>query len=293
MRYLISGSTARLTFTAPKPLTTLELSGLPGTPVSTDGLTWTLDVQSADVPDPYTTVHLAWKQTTDDPQVRTTIETLDVLPRDPAGPWLVDMDTVRTYLDVAPGTDDALLFALTEIANVMVQQEVGRDFEVRERTQQVIVPPRGSVLKVRDFPVTAVHSVVDPYGATYVSAAFVPDWASGIIRRFFVNLGQNYLAATFGPSVVPPPDPGHMSPLLPGSWSVTYTGGLAADPAWESRIAPYLSGLVLMAVSDFYNVRTARSTSEQEGDHSHTLDQTLTLPAPVAAGCHKFSTQGL
>ena len=304
MGYLVAGSTARLTFTANAPLSALTLAvtdagttldlGQPSNP-SGDKLTWTLDVQSANLPSSldYHTLALAWRQTLATGQIKTTTESFDVLPREPLGPWLVDMDTTRTYLDLERGADDPLVFSLLEMANVMVEQEVGRDFAVIERTEQVIVPPRGSVLKVRNFPVTALASIVDPYGATYISQAFVPDWAAGIIRRFFVNLGQSYLAATFGPSVVPPPDSGHMSPLLPGSWTVTYTGGLAASPDWDSRIAPFLSVLVLMAVSDFYNVRTARATSETEGDHSHTLDQTLTLPGPVAAGCRKFSTQGL
>lgn len=203
---------------------------------------------------------------------------------------LLTLDEAKAYLRVGD-EQDTLVGELITIARALVEQEVGSALAVAEVSELVTVPPNMRSLRLRNRPVVSVASVTDPFGGEWSPDAFILDGGGARLLQYFGSPGDALRASMFGQSALQGSERNAFV-LMIGTWTVVYTGGLAADYRWETVIKPALKGAALLAVTDLYDVRSSRATTETDGGQSHVLDQSTTLPPRAREVCRRFSTLG-
>lgn len=206
-------------------------------------------------------------------------------------PSLLTVARARSYLLLSDTTQDTMLEELIAGVEALMTGAIGSALVAAEVTEEVYIGPRQRVLNCRNWPISHVESVVDPYGGDWDTGAFVVRGRA--LRPFAASPGQSYAVGLFGASARAETSLDAFPALLEGAWVVTYTGGLDQRPDWTSVVKPSLAMAALQEVSDWYNIRTARSTAQREGDMSHNLEAEGVLSKRCMDVCLRYSFRGM
>lgn len=159
------------------------------------------------------------------------------------------VDMVKTYLRVSGTDEDALIATLLAAAQADALSYLGTPVVAAERTEKVDVGRSQTYLRLSAVPIdtTASITITDPDGDTWDPDAFA------------INAGAGLLATGAGTLA------GRVT-LEPGTWTVTYTGGLSVRHDYAEAIAPTYDLFVLLRTADLYLNRNIRAASESDGD---------------------------
>ncbi|MFA5248800.1 MAG: head-tail connector protein [Patescibacteria group bacterium] len=155
---------------------------------------------------------------------------------------LLTLADAKDYLRITGTDEDDVIGGLIEAAEAFMASEVGRIITAASVTESVSVGRNTRGFGVRDWPMdsTVTPVVLDPDGSDVVTM-FDIDYATGRFRAPYT--------------------------LTPGTYTVTYTGGISLSDAW-ARYQPMLAGAVRDWVAELYANRDPGASSVTDGDMS-------------------------
>lgn len=166
------------------------------------------------------------------------------------------LDEIKDYLRITDTTQDDHLTTLLTAAQAWAEGYLGTPLANVERTEAVGVARNETYLRLASAPIDTDEgiTITDPDGDEHDAGSFVVNAPAGIIAT-----GAGTLAGR---------------PLLqPGTWEVTYTGGLAARDDYATVVEPQVSHAVMLVAADWYANRNPRASAERDGDVSVSLGE--------------------
>jgi uncharacterized phiE125 gp8 family phage protein len=153
---------------------------------------------------------------------------------------LLTLADAKGYLRVSSTDEDDVIGGLITSVEAAIESEVGRLIIAAAATEHVSVGRNSRGFGVLNWPVssTATLTVTDS-NSDVVTTLFDIDYATGRFRAPYT--------------------------LTPGTYTVTYTGGISLSDAW-ARYQPMLAGAVRDWVAELYANRDPGASSVTDGD---------------------------
>ena len=167
------------------------------------------------------------------------------------------VDELKDYLRITDATQDDHLALLLAASQAWAEGYLGTPLASVERTEQVGVARNETYLRTAAAPIDADEdiTITDPDGDSYDVGYFTLNAPAGLLVTGGTLAGRTLLD--------------------PGTWTVTYTGGLAAREDYTRVVEPQVSHAIMLVAADWYANRNPRASSENDGDTSTVLTSTF------------------
>jgi hypothetical protein len=197
---------------------------------------------------------------------------------------LTTLQKVKDALGIVDTSKDDLLEDFIDQASAMIQTEIGRDLEAKERTE-IYDQPEGDNLFLKHYPILTDEDLVVSYRTGQVAT---PVWVPYTTNDYFVYPEEGYLRMV-----------NVFADEFMSDWQafqVTYTGGYLIDFANEGDPTKHtlpadITGVATQVVTKMYNLKSSEglnseSTEGQSVTYGSANDKDLSFTQKRTLGAY-------